>query len=355
MQPIRAIVASIPEPTLSDKTKKILEKLNPLGVTIFERNIINFKQLKKLIKDIKEVLGPDVLIAIDQEGGRVCRLTLPDWPEYTASRSWGMLSQAVAKQALELQAQLMADDFRKIGINLDYAPVLDVRNSKTSNALASRCFSEDPKKVTELGSIVLNTLQKGGILACIKHLPGHGRATVDPHLHLPIIKASFKEMEEDFYPFQKLSPDAFIGMTAHIVFPDIDTLPITLSERAIRLLIRDHIGFKGFLLSDALDMKALPGTIFEKAERSLKAGCDAVCYCFGDDDVLEKLIDTVPYLSDEALERLSKIQVFLKQNINSAIFDREQVLLHYQKLQKKAPILPEDYDVVETLHKMKQS
>ncbi len=352
MQPMRAIIASVPGPILSDTTKKILEKLRPMGITIFKRNIINFKQLKKLIKDIKEVLGPDVLIAIDQEGGRVCRLTPPDWPEYTPARSWGMIEEKIAEKALYLQTLLMADDLKQLGINLDYTPVLDIRHKDTSLALTSRCFSEKAKQVTSLGKIVLQTFQDNGILACIKHLPGHGQASVDPHLHLPIITEPLKNLEDDFYPFKMLSPLALIGMTAHIVIPELDTAPITLSEKGIRLLIREHIGFKGFLLSDGLDMKALKGTIPQKALGALKAGCDAVCYCFGEDDVLEELAKTLPFLTEDAQARWQKFKPCLERHMEH--FDRTKTLSDYRRLQQKAPVIPEEYDVVETLHQMKK-
>lgn len=353
-KPMIAAMLSVSGLELTENEKRLLEKSNPIGITLFKRNVKNKKQVKTLIRSVKEVIGRnDVLIAVDQEGGRVCRFAPPKWPPYVSQYSLGSLKSKEAEEITYLHGALIAADLRELGVNWNYAPVLDVAYPDTTPALASRIFSSDEKKVAKYGQILLDTYQAFGICPCVKHLPGHGRAVVDPHLHLPILHQSLKELDKDFYPFHAVGQDAPAGMTAHIVISKVDDKPVTQSKKAIQTIIRDKIGFKGFLISDAIDMKALGGSLTERVKTSLEAGCDAICYCFGIEDELQEVIRAVRPLTDQAMERFDRIRQIIHQK--QVKFDYQMAYGRYEELAKKTKSLMTDYDAVEILHKMKNS
>lgn len=338
-----AAMLSVSGLELTDNEKYLLSQSNPLGISLFGRNIANKEQLKKLIKNIKETIGRDnVLIAIDQEGGRVRRLAEPHWPTYLSQ------SELDATSA-KYHAQLISQDLHEVGINWNYAPVLDLAFENTTTALLNRCFSSSEKQVTKLGKIMLEEYIKAGICPCIKHMPGHGRATVDPHLHLPILDFSLQELSKDFYPFQALAKEAPAGMTAHIIIPEVDDkLPITQSKKAIDTIIRGLIGFDGLLISDAIDMKALKGSIGEKTKTSLEAGCDCICYCHGIYEELLDVISNCTQMNDISLERFNKIQTIFK-NRNTPDTNAKD---YYKITSSRSYSL--NYDATEVLHQLKK-
>ena len=232
MKQIASGMLSVSGCELTDEEKHLLEKANPLGITLFKRNIISKEQVRLLIDSIKQVIGrEDVLIAVDQEGGRVCRFCPPEWMNYVSQYSLASLNEAESKEITKLHALLISKDLAELGVNWNYAPVLDIAYPDTTNALKSRIFSSDEKQVATLGRILINTYKQNGICPCVKHLPGHGGATVDPHLNLPVLSKDLQELEKDFYPFHALSQDAPAGMTAHIVIPEIDNKPVTQSKK----------------------------------------------------------------------------------------------------------------------------
>ena len=293
----------------------MLRAFQPAGLTLFLRNVETPDQVKKLTDDIREAVGrDDFLIAIDQEGGRVRRLRPPCWREYFAQQQLGALPENEAKEAIKLHATLIAHDLHEIGINVVFAPVADVLHTDTTGAIASRCFSDNPNVVADYAALLAKTYMEQGICPCMKHLPGHGLANTDSHLGLPVIDRDFKEIERDFLPFQKMSAFVPFGMTAHVMLPAIDDKPITQSAKGIEL-IRQQIGFDGLLITDAIEMRALKGTLAEKTKVSLDAGCDLVCYCSGHDqnnptmveDNIEVLKAAKP-LSDKAQERLDAVR-----------------------------------------------
>ena len=353
MKPILACMLSVNGLTLTEDEKSLLSKANPLGVTLFKRNISDKEQVKALTNSIKSVIGrEDVLIAVDQEGGRVCRFSEPNWKKYLSQHALGSISENQQEEFIRLHGALIAHDLKELGVNLNFAPVLDVSYSDTTDALRSRIFSGDEKQVALNGKTLLDAYQQNGICPCVKHLPGHGRAVVDPHLHLPIIMQSLKELEKDFYPFQFVANEAVAGMTAHIVISDIDEKPVTLSKKAIDEIIRKRIGFDGFLFSDAIDMKALAGSLTERVQGCLSAGCDAVCYCFGVLDEMKQVVDACFELSDLAYERFSKIRKIIEKPVLT--LDIKTAYERYLKLGLKARELVCDYDAVEILHQIKK-
>ena len=355
IKPILSAVVSVAGTHLSDDEKYLLNQYNPLGVTLFARNIETPDKIKILIQEIKDTLErDDVLIGIDQEGGRVARLKPPYFREYLSQRSIGALpEQELKKRASYLQATLIADELKSMGINLNYAPCADVLFENTGNVLKSRCFSSDEKEVSTLAKIMLNTYIEQGVIPCLKHAPGHGRATVDPHLDLPILDDDLVLLKKDFYPFKHLASIAPMMMTAHIVLTKIDDKPVTQSKKVIHQIIRGEIGFDGFLISDAIDMHALKGSLSEKVMVSLEAVCDAICYCMGDLAGLEEVLKSALPLSDKGMERFLKLKSILSDKEKSQKIS--QILVdEYQSIQKKSPVFSEDYDAVEILHRLKQ-
>jgi len=352
-RPILAAMLSLPSPRLGDDEKRLLAKYNPLGISLFGRNIENLPQVKALVKEIKETIGrDDILIAVDQEGGRVCRL---QGDGFYPLASMQQLGKIAAEKSMELatatatqHVALTCCDLKKSGINFNYAPVLDKAYPDTTPALRSRCLGEDEKLIAKLGRAMLQEYAVNHICPCIKHLPGHGRAVVDPHLHLPVIHASLKELEKDFYPFQQLS-DAPAGMTAHVVIEAVDNLPATQSPKVINEIIRGAIGFDGLLISDAIDMKALTGTSAEKAAASLAAGCDAVCYCSGNINEMESVCRACTNLADKSLIRFAKVKNIIQSEVNiNALADE------YYRTVGTIETYDSQYDATEVLHQMQQ-
>ena len=350
MKPILAAILSVSGEELTDEEKYLLESANPLGVALFGRNLKTKEQIKKLIKSIKEVIGrDDVLIALDEEGGRVNRLLAAGFGQYGSQT---LLSKIGEKKILQTHAELIAADMHAVGANLNFAPVLDLDYENTTKALKSRTFLGAPETVAKYGRILWQTYQKKGIIPCMKHLPGHGRAVSDPHLGLPVIDASLKEMAKDFMPFI-LNKDCPAAMTAHILIPEVDDkFPITMSRKGVQNIIRGVMDYQGFLISDALEMKALKGSLTEKINASLDAGVDAVCYCMGDMEGLKEVAGTKRFLTDEALQRFENIGKILKtHNVQRNIDFLKQT--YYAKLN----LFDEervDYDATEVLFQLKK-
>lgn len=353
MKPIAAAMVSVSGLTLTDTEKYLLSTYQPMGITLFKRNIDTVEQVQALTKEIREVIGRvDVLIAVDQEGGRVCRFEPPHFGKYISQFGIGSLSEKERLRLTELHAILIAEELQSLGVNLNYAPCLDVRYPETAPVLASRCFSDNPQVVADCGRVMIQTYLENEIIPCMKHLPGHGRVVVDPHLQLPRLDQTVDELTSDFLPFQTNAINCPMGMTAHIVIPEIDAeYPVTQSKNGIQVLIRETIGFDGFLISDAIDMRALRGSLTEKVESVLTAGCDGICYCGGDETELKQVLQTTPPLTDNARWRFAdcfdSIDSYSKSINNSGVLRFE-----YEQLSEKASVPIDDYDAVEVLNQM---
>jgi beta-N-acetylhexosaminidase len=341
---------SVQGTSLSDEEKHLFAAHNPLGVCLFAKgcaNVQNKTQLRNLIKQIKEVIGrEDVLIAIDQEGGRVRRLLEPEWTAVTAQADIKDLQTARA------HAQLIAADLKNTGINVNIAPVIDIEYPQTSTALKSRCFSGDEKTVAKLGQAMVTEYMKSGVCPCIKHMPGHGRGQADPHLELPVINDSLQELMTDFYPFQKLH-ETPMGMVAHIVLTAVDEKnPATCSERVIKDIIRGTIGFDGLLVSDAIMMNALRGSICERAERCFAAGCDVICLGNADFAANEALCQSHIALTDAAEERLEKVRAVIRRPF--PVINTEYVQNKYCAGLKSVISYNYEYDATEVLNRLRK-
>lgn len=336
---------------LTEDEKRLFSLFKPAGITLFSRNIKDEIQLKNLIDEIKNITGDDVLIAVDQEGGRVRRLKEPVYRKYASQWQIGSLDNKKAAKAAKLHAELISQDLRNVGIDINFAPVLDVWHKSTTNSLETRCFSDDALKVAKLGKIMLENYIESAIIPCIKHLPGHGLAEVDPHLGLPVIKAGLDQLANEFYPFKQCS-NSPMGMTAHIVLEAIDDkFPITLSKKGINDIIRGEIGFDGFLISDAIDMHALCGTPSQKALAALDAGCDCVCYCFGNIEEMTELCNNCPRMADNSLVRLDKAKQILHNRYERLSADDAKI---YAELTGETVEYAVNYDATEVLNNMQR-
>ncbi len=286
---------------LTPEEAALFRDVRPWGFIVFKRNIDTPDQLKALVEALRETVGrAGAPVLIDQEGGRVQRLGPPHWPRYPHGGAYGGLDRGVAW----LGARLMASDLAALGINVDCLPVLDVPHTGAHDVIGDRAYGATPQEVARLGRAAAEGLIAGGVLPVIKHIPGHGRAGADSHLDLPVVEASWDELDAvDFAPFRVLS-DMPLAMTAHVVYAAVDAKrPATTSEVVIERVIRGAIGFDGLLMSDDLSMEALSGTLTERARQSLAAGCDVVLHCNGKMDEMKAVLAGTGALDGRAAQR----------------------------------------------------
>lgn len=309
-----SVVFGVEGHRLSPQEKSFLNKANPFGFILFSRNIDNPKQVQELVTDLRETVGrPDAPILIDQEGGRVARLCSPHWSELPALARIGDLPIEEATKAASLHASIIADMLRDLGINVVCAPVLDVPVPGSHDVIGDRAFSQDTETVSILGNIYTKTLLEHGVTPIIKHIPGHGRAKSDSHFDCPHIEDDLQTLQDtDFKPFKHVASsygDGIWGMTAHVVLEDIDKEnPATVSPSIIDRIIRQYIGFNGFLIADDVSMAALSGDLQERALNCIQAGCDAILHCNGRLDEMKDIAAVIPKLSSSSYERFKQAE-----------------------------------------------
>jgi beta-N-acetylhexosaminidase len=296
--------------TLSDQERRLFEACDPLGFILFARNLEAPEQVRALVAAMRESVGREAPVLIDQEGGRVARLGPPHWREAPAAARFGELAKLdrfVAAEAAALNSRLLADELAALGIDVDCLPVLDVPAAGADAIIGDRAYGDTPEVVAMLGRAACGGLLAGGVLPVIKHIPGHGRAGADSHLALPVVATPLAELEKtDFAPFRALA-DMPLAMTAHVVYADIDRArPATLSPTVIGQVIRGAIGFDGLLMSDDIGMGALSGPVAERGEAALAAGCDVVLHCNGEFDEMQAIAKGLPRLDAAGDERLAK-------------------------------------------------
>ena len=271
-------------PALLKEEAAFFRDVDPWGFILFGRNVETPTQVRVLADALRAAVGrPDAPILIDQEGGRVQRLGPPHWRRYPPAGAYASLADAgLRREMTRLGARLIAHDLAAVGINVDCAPVLDVPAPGAHDIIGDRAYGEEVEEIASLGRAAAEALMAGAVLPMIKHIPGHGRAMADSHLHLPVVEASLAELEaRDFAPFKALA-DMPMAMTAHVVYAAVDARrPATTSPAVIERVIRGVIGFEGLLISDDLSMKALTGDFTQRARDSLFAGCDLVLHCNG--------------------------------------------------------------------------
>lgn len=295
--------------TLSADERAFFRDADPTGYILFGRNVESRAQMRALTDDLRALHGrQDLMICIDQEGGRVARMKPPVWPAYPTGEAFDRLydlGPASAIEAARLNARALGLDLAEVGITMDCYPSVDVRQPGAHDVIGDRALGRDPMRVAALGRAILEGLALSGVVGCIKHMPGHGRAMADSHKELPTVTASAQVLEQDLEPFRTLA-SAPVGMTAHVRYTAWDAEnPATLSPAVIAQVIRGQIGFSGLLLSDDLDMQALSGTVPERAVRAIAAGCDIALNCWARMDDMVGIAKGLPTMSALSAQRLA--------------------------------------------------
>jgi beta-N-acetylhexosaminidase len=305
----RAFICGLKGLALNAEERAFLRQAEPWGVILFRRNVESRDQLVRLTAEVRDALGRQAPVLVDQEGGRVQRLAAPNWRAYPCAARFEAASSDAeqAKRLAWLGARLIAHDLREVGIDVDCLPVLDAPAAGSHAIISDRAYSSDPFRAAELGRAAAEGLMAGGVAPVMKHIPGHGRARADSHLELPVVEASRAELEAvDFVPF-KANADLPMAMSAHVVYTAIDpAAPGTLSKAVVSDIIRGHIGFDGLLMTDDLSMKALTGDFRARAERAIAAGCDMVLHCNGDLAEARPVAEGAPELAGRPLERAER-------------------------------------------------
>lgn len=346
-KPILAAMLSCSGTTLTDEEKYLFSAANPLGITLFARNLQNKAQAAKLVEDIKNTINrEDVLIAIDEEGGRVSRLQPIMSTSYVSAELLGQNSV----EYTQMHAELIASEMHQLGINVNYAPVIDKQTSPENPVLKGRCFSSDGKQIALYAAAMAETYIDNGICPCIKHLPTHFSAQNDPHLQALQTDISREEIEQKTAYLQQFG-DYPMAMTAHIILKSIDgEHPVTMSPKVISEFLRGYLNFSGLLISDAIDMHALQGNIINRAILSLDAGVDVICYCSGIYKDLYAICQEKRFMTEKSLIRFAKVKKVIHNTLKNK--DRNDIIKRYNQNFAGQCNIQYDYDATETLNQM---
>jgi beta-N-acetylhexosaminidase len=302
----KAAIVGIAGTALTGEEAATFRRHPPAGVILFARNIADPDRLRSLMAALRQVLPAEAVLMVDQEGGRVARLTPPHWRAHPAAAAHGALfaaNPAAGLRAAWATGALIGLDCAGAGFTVVTAPVLDLRLPGAHAVIGDRAFAADPHAVAALGRAMADGLLAAGVQPVGKHVPGHGRAQADSHLELPVVAGA--ALAADWEPFAA-NADLPWMMTAHVLYPALDAeAPATLSRRILGRLVRERIGFAGVLVSDDLAMRALTGTPAERALGSLAAGCDVALYCSGEAAATAEVLARCPALSAAAAARLA--------------------------------------------------
>ena len=311
----KAIIFGIEKHVLTSREKFFFQKAKPWGIILFSRNVKNLSQLKKLVKEIRNLFKDKKYpIMIDQEGGNVSRLKNIVNFNFSSQKYFGNLYSKDKKLFLKIyknHIDKVCLILSKIGININTVPVADVRNVKSHGIIGSRSFSKNPIEVSYLSKLCIDYYKKNKIGTVIKHIPGIGLSNCDSHYKTPVIKQSKKELiKNDFKPFKKQK--THFAMTGHAIYLAYDKKnTATHSKVVIRKVIRGHIKFDGILISDDISMKALKYNLEENAIKSLNAGCNLVLHCNGNMKEMIKIIKVIPKIDNFIKKKTSHFYKFL--------------------------------------------
>lgn len=322
---MKPVIFGLAGEQLSADERAFFRDSDPAGYILFRRNIADKTQLHALTDDLRALHGrDDLLIMIDQEGGRVARMRPPVWPEFPPAQTFDRLydvAPSSAIQACRLNARAIAAVLRECGITVDALPLLDVRQEGASDIMGDRTLGAEPMRVAALGRATLEGLRAGGVVGIVKHMPGHGRAIVDSHHELPVVTAGEDALAVDLEPFTALRT-APMGMTAHIIYTAWDRdRPASLSPVVIEEVIRGRIGFDGLLMSDDLDMKALRGDIPTLAAGVVEAGCDLALNCWARMDEMIGIAQVLPEIPELSRARLDRAMATIPPMIDDEPLD----------------------------------
>lgn len=290
---------------LTAEEKTFFAAADPFGFILFARNIDSPEQVRALCAEMRDAVGREAPITIDQEGGRVQRLRAPLWREWPAPLDQVRAAGERAEEVMYLRYRLIADELHALGIDSNCAPLVDVAGPTTHPFLQNRCYGFDAATVARMGRAAANGLLHGGVLPVVKHIPGHGRAEADSHLDLPMVDAPHEVLSKsDFAPFAALN-DLPLGMTAHLVYSAIDPAPATTSARMMTV-IRDEIGFDGLIMTDDISMKALRGSLGGLSRAAIEAGCDVILHCNGTMDERREVAEAAGRMTEIAQRRAER-------------------------------------------------
>ncbi len=274
------VMAGFPGTELGPEIKRLIEECHVAGACLFGTNVQDPLQVKELARSLQELAArqgdPPLLLAIDQEGGIVTRLK---WP-FAVFPGNMALGEAGSEDAAHRAASVLAKEMKAVGLNVDFAPILDVNNSPTNPVIGIRSFGADPEAVTRLGTAMVRGFQDNGLAACAKHFPGHGDTELDSHLSLPHVPYDWPRLEAvELLPFRgAIAAGVASIMTAHVTFPAVEDLPASLSQKVLTGLLRQRLGFQGVIFTDSLDMKAIADNFGdqEAAVMAVQAGADVL-------------------------------------------------------------------------------
>ena len=305
----RSFIIGIKSTILNKKEIFFLKKYKPWGIILFKRNIKTIKQTKKLTNHIKKIFNDTKYpILLDQEGGRVNRLTNFLNNDLSTSEFFGNLYSKDRKIFNVKYNEFItetANHLKLIGVNLNTVPVLDLRLKGSSSIIGDRSFSHDPKVVSRIGDICIENFHKNKIGTIMKHIPGHGLAKVDSHKLTPTIKQNLKYLsKKDFIPFK--NKKCLFGMTAHIVYSHIDKVYTATHSKKVIDIIRKKIKFQNILLSDDISMKSLKFSIKDNTIKAFSAGCDLVLHCNGNLKEMKAVAINSPFLNKFIIKKTSQ-------------------------------------------------
>ncbi len=287
---------------------------NPLvgAVILFSRNFQDLAQVRQLVAEIRSVRSPPLLVAVDQEGGRVQRFRegfyrLP--PLHWLGHQYD-LDNDQGRQLAQICGWLMAAEVLDTGVDFSFAPVVDL-DYGSSEIIGDRSFHRDPEIVAELASAYVLGMHKAGMIAVAKHFPGHGHVVADSHLDLPVDHRTLAELYDDLLPYGRLIRQGVNGvMIAHVRYPQVDSEVASLSSYWLRTALRGDLGFGGVIFSDDLSMKALvsEGDMAERARRSLAAGADMALIC-NDPDAADATLAVLKDYGDPVSQVISQARL----------------------------------------------
>ena len=305
MKQVDAIILSCFGYELTSSEKKFFKNINPFGFVLFKRNFKNKEQIKQLIQNLKDAtLNPDLLIFIDQEGGRVQRLDNHEFTKFPTQMIFGDMYKKDKRMALELaykSAFLMGEQLKEICIDVNFSPVCDLFFDNAHKVIGDRSFGSDPELVLNLSNSFCKALKDSGIIPVPKHFPGHGRSKFDTHLRSSIINESYDDLiKTDLVPFKILDKSMMV-MLAHIKYPLIDSKIATCSNEIIRNILRKKFKFKGLVISDDISMKAIKEDLQTRVTNCYEGGCDIVMYCKGDLNEMRIIYQCVQVLRNKEM------------------------------------------------------
>jgi beta-N-acetylhexosaminidase len=280
------------------------------GIILFARNVESPEQVADVAREAQALAQELPLwVSVDQEGGRVARLTSP----FTVWPPMATLGRSGDETLVERFARALAAELRAVGISMDYTPVLDILTNRANPVIGDRALAEKAEDVARLGTVLITTLQAEGIAACGKHFPGHGDTSVDSHFELPLIEHPPDRLEAvELVPFKAaIEADVASIMTAHILIPALDPeRPATLSPKIVTDILRDRLGYRGLVLSDDLEMKAIGNRygISEATVAAIGAGCDAVLMCGAGQDTQAAALEAVIHAVEEGALPLTRVE-----------------------------------------------